>query len=341
MTKKRIYIRSAAHISAQQPLSEEWLNNPIHHQDEQVLAIDLNYKDYLPANTARRAGKIIKRALVCSRVALERANVEMPDGIITATGLGCINDTEIFLDKMSREGETLLAPTHFMQSTHNSIGSAVALDLKCHAYNIHYSHKSVSFDCALQDALIQLQNSKRENILLGGYDELSPIFSKIMRRLPSRHFPNGGFEGETAVSMLLSNKKENNRLCCIEDVQMNYKTDLQKMWIDFLDRNHLTMEDIDLVFTGVNGNEENDFVYRQTVQSLFPSKPLARYKHLFGENFTSSGLGIYAAATCLQKQYVPEHLRYGENQKIDSVKRVLFYNHSENKEHTFVLMTNE
>ena len=340
----KIYILSAAHISAQKPLLEEWMNNPVIYDEENVKAMDVNYKEYLAPNAARRMGKLLKRALVCSRAAMEQAHIDMSDAIITATGLGCIENTEFFLDAMIREGETLLNPTPFMQSTHNTIGSSIALDIKCHGYNTHYSQKHVSFDCGLQDAFLQLQNENIRTVLLNAHDEHSPIFDAILKNLDCWYFNNGGFKGEVAVSMVLSNQASSKPLCSVEDMLMCYKPSISNLQTELqimLNRNHLTINEIDAVFVGVNGNEMNDSVYFANAEALFPNLPLVRYKHLFGEHFTTSGLGVYAAATCLQQKRIPEFLLIEKNKPLKNVKRILFYNHSENKGYTIILLTNE
>ena len=339
----KIYILSAAHISAQKPFSEEWVESPVVYNEDNVKSIDLNYREYLPPNAARRMGKLLKRALVCARAAMEQANIEMPDAIITATGLGCIENTEIFLDAMVRDGEKLLNPTPFMQSTHNTIGSSIGIDIKCYGYNTHYSQKYVSFDCGLIDAFLQLQSGNIHTVLLNAHDEQSPVFDLILQHLNCWHFSDGYFKGETAISMMLGNQPSAKTLCCVEDMLMCYKptvSHLQTQLQTLLERNQLKIEDIDAVFTGVNGNETNDRVYFDVAQNVFPKTPLVRYKHLFGEHFTMSGMGIYAAAVCLQQKRIPHHLLLSKDKNIKQVKRILFYNHSENKEHSMILMNN-
>jgi len=338
----KVYIQSAAHISAQKPLSEEWIDSPVFYNEDNVKAMDLNYKEYLAPNVARRMGKLLKRALVCARIAMERADIEMPDAIITATGLGCIENTEFFLDAMIHEGEKLLNPTPFMQSTHNTIGSSIALDIKCHGYNTHYSQKYVSFDCGLQDAIMQLQNENTHTVLLNAHDESSSIFDSILKHLDCWHFSNGGFKGETAISMVLADQPTSKTLCCVEDMLMCYKpstSNLQAKLQKMLERNQLNINDIDAVFVGTNENKKNDSIYISNAKTLFSNLPIAHYKHLFGEHFTMSGIGCYVAAICLQQERMPEHLFLKKGKTMEKIKRVLFYNHSENKEHTLVLLS--
>ena len=95
-------------------------------------SIDPSFKDYISPIEARRMGKILKRAVATSKEALKAADLERVDAIITGTGYGCIENTEFFLDALSTEGEQLLKPTYFMQSTHNTISSLVAIQTKNH-----------------------------------------------------------------------------------------------------------------------------------------------------------------------------------------------------------------
>jgi 3-oxoacyl-(acyl-carrier-protein) synthase len=349
----KVYIVSVAQISAQKPFSEAWMDEPVLYKEDKVNAIDVNFREYIAPNAARRMGKLLKRALVCAHTAMKKANIEMPNAIITATGLGCIENTEIFLNAMVCDGEKLLNPTPFMQSTHNTIGSSIGIDLKCHGYNTHYSQKYVSFDCGLQDAVLQLQSGKIQTLLLNAHDEHSPVFDSILQHLNCWHFKEGYFKGETSVSMVLADQPSPQALCCVEDMLMLYKpsvSNFQTALQNLLKRNKLNIKEIDAVFVGVNGNEENDSVYFAYAEPLFTNLPLVRYKHLFGEHFTMSGMGVYAAATCLQQKRIPLHLLLLENEQKKwnqhlnqnkSIERVLFYNHSENKEHSIILLTNK
>ena len=153
----RIYIRSAAQISVQKPLCEDWMTDPIPHSGEYLRSQDPDFKQFLNPMQARRMGLILKRAIAVSLTALKDVGIECPDAIFTGTGLGCMENTENFLSAMCRDGEEMLPPTYFMMSTHNTISSAVAILLRCNGYNCTYSQKDISFESALLDAFIQLQ----------------------------------------------------------------------------------------------------------------------------------------------------------------------------------------
>jgi len=332
-----VYINSIKQISAQTPLSEEWLDAPIMYDAEYVRAIDADYKQFFAPNVARRLGKILKRALLVSKKATEESDVLQSDAIITGTGLGCIESTEIFLDKLVRDGEELLNPTHFMQSTHNTISSLIAIDAKCHAYNTTYAHKGVSFECALQDAFIQIKRNKIQNALVGAHDELTPTYFARLKKGGYLGKENQAFAGETAVAMMLSTEKTEKTLCEIEAVEKIYGN--VETW-------HAASlpptTDIDYILVGTNGEKENDKVYIENCAKLFPTIPLLQYKNIFGEGYSASALGIYAAAICLQKGEIPDFMLIDKNLKSKIVNRkskIWCYNHFENKNHTFVLLS--
>ena len=348
---KSLYIQSAAQISVQQPLSDAWFDAPIIFDSAYVRAIEPNYREYIDPNKARRMGKILKRAIVTSRIAAKNSGIAMPDAIISGTGLGCIENTEIFLEAMVRHGEELLQPTYFMQSTHNTIGSLVSIDMKCHGYNNTYTHKGVSFEQALLDAYLQLSAGRIKTALVGGYDEMTPKYQLLLSRIGywRAHGENvtlkrgeEAFAGETSVSFMLSCEKDENTICSIGGISLLYKpseTDLQIALNELLDRNACSIDDVDAVVAGISGNQTNDAVYYRNAPLLFAGKPLAGYKHIFGESYTASGLGMYVAATCIGKQHIPRHILLNGCREVNSVKTLLLYNHSDNKNHSFTLLT--
>lgn len=109
---------------------------------------------------ARRMGKIMKSSLLSSLEALEKAGIATPDAIITGTTYGCLENSEKLLVQLKEEGEEMLKPTYFMQSTHNTIGSNIAIKTHCHGYNITYTQGEDSLDRAIRDAKMLLASGK-------------------------------------------------------------------------------------------------------------------------------------------------------------------------------------
>lgn len=268
----RIYIRSAAQISVQKPLCEDWMTDPVRHSGEYLRSQDPDFKQFLNPMQARRMGLILKRAIAVSLTALKDAGIECPDAIFTGTGLGCMENTENFLSAMCRDGEEMLPPTYFMMSTHNTISSAVAILLRCHGYNCTYSQKDISFESALLDAFIQLQAGRMGNALVGSHDETTPDTYRLLRG--AGYFDDTVTAAEASSAFVLSADSgslslSKGPLCELADVQLLHSP--------------ANLESI---------------VKEYNASRILRSSD---YFTLFGKCFSASGLGVYEAAMRIAK----------------------------------------
>ena len=134
------------------------------------------------ASLRRRMSRIVKMGVACGLKCAEDLLSDSIDGIVTATGLGCLGDTEKFMESIVVNNERLLNPTPFIQSTFNTIGGQIALLRGIHSYNVTYVHRGLSFESALIDAAMQVADGKR-NVLLGAVDEITASSADIQRRL--------------------------------------------------------------------------------------------------------------------------------------------------------------
>lgn len=146
-------------------------------------------RDYVKPLEARRMGKIMKSSLLSSLKALKVAGVEQPDAIITGTALGCLENSELLLRQLTEEGEATLKPTYFMQSTHNTISSNIAIRLGCHGYNITYTQDDDSLKWALRDAELLLQSGKVRTVLVGCHDETTSMYRDLLHRIGENEQP--------------------------------------------------------------------------------------------------------------------------------------------------------
>lgn len=305
----KVYIKTATQISMQQPLSEEWMTAPVEHTEPYVRSLDPNFRDWLNPLESRRMGKIMRRALVTAQKVMHDSGVQQPDAVITGTGLGCIENTELFLDQLCREGEEMLKPTYFMQSTHNTISSLISIHDHLHGYNTTYSHKSVSFDSAFLDAYTQLLLGDIHTALVTGNDEMTPTYFSILQRAGYVGQPGQVAAGEASVAMMLTTDPTD-ALCEVEEVRMSVK-DIQ-----------IPSSPVDLLVLGTNGVPQNDSLYQKVAQQL-PEVETFEYKRLFGESYTVSGIGVYAAAHLIGK---------------GRANRILFVNHSDNLDVTYITL---
>lgn len=153
--------------------------------DESITSVDElpALKEFISVMESRRMGKLMKAAQLSALRALKNADIDTPDAIISATARGMLEISQQFLDDITTNNEELLKPTLFMQSTHNTIGSAIAIRTKCYGYNTTYSQGDQSLDWALRDAIRLIQTGKLKTVLVGCYDESTPIMSEFAERV--------------------------------------------------------------------------------------------------------------------------------------------------------------
>ena len=351
---KDIYIDAIKQISIQKPLCDDWFDHPVFPETPYNESDDPDFKAYIPPMAARRMGKLLKRAIATSEEAVRGVGRESVDGIMTGTGLGCIENTEKFLNAMIDNDEECLQPTFFMQSTHNTVSSQVALHLHCHGYNTTYSHRGTSFDSSLYDAYLQMRCGALHNVLVGGHDEMTPDYFKLLGKVGywkqgncspevlKKHDTQGSLSGSCSLSMLLSDKETSDTLCRVQAMKMLYvPTDeqLTRALGTMLEDSRLTLSDIDAVVMNYSGDADNDKVSRHVYERLFAPVPAMWYKHLFGESFCSSAFGVYVGAVALSRGVVPAHLLYDGGVPINHPRHIIVFNHFHHHDYSLVLLS--
>lgn len=323
----RCFVNSIAQVSCQKPLSDEWFDSPCLYTDHFVRAQEPDTKGLIAPSEARRMSKILKRAVCTAITALNNSEAEHPEAIITGTGMGCMENSEKFLIDLSRYGESCLKPTLFMQSTHNTISSLIAITLKCHGYNNTYSHKGLSFESALLDAWVQIKSGMIRNALVGAHDEVTPL----MRLIMDRTHPEYTFVSETSVSAMITDTESDKNLCEISDVKLINRPDYAKL------AELLNPEEDGIILLGVNGNPLNDEPYEKLMQSLSYTPYTLQYRNIFGDNFSISALAFYVAAEILKRQTIPAFFKFNDEREfIDEIKNITLLNHSDNTEWSLV-----
>jgi 3-oxoacyl-[acyl-carrier-protein] synthase II len=350
----KIYIRSAACISPQESFNGQLFSSDAKEYNTVVLkAIEPDYKSILDAKQLRRMSRIVRIGLAAATKALKEAGEENADAIITGTAYGCMHDSENFLRKIVEQDEQLLSPTSFIQSTHNTVGSQIALTLKCYNYNNTFVHRGFSFEHALTDAMLMLNENEAKNILTGSADEITDFTFSILKRFglykqsPVSNFglydlnTKGSICGEGAAFFLLSNEYSNDAYAQLNAISTLYNpenTDVIRMHIQqFLLSHHFDMTDIDLVITGKNGDVRNDALYKGFQQCLFKDKTVIDYKHLCGDYPTSSSFAMWLAANIIKQNRLPKC--FENNSEVKDFKRVLICTNSQQKYHSLILLS--
>lgn len=332
-----VYIQHTASIHPQE--------NPENHP--YLSACEPDYKVIITnATLRRRMSRIIKMGVACGLECIADIAPEKIQGIITATGLGCLSDTEKFLNTLIDNEERMLNPTPFIQSTFNTIGAQIALLRQIHAYNMTYVHRGLSFESALLDALMKIEEGS-ENILVGAVDEITDSSYIIQQRLG---LLKGIQAGEGAQFFLLSREAGSHPLAEIRGVETyagkQTAEEISSRISRFLQRYGLETQDIHWLITGKTGptdktdtiiRKKNGFpvqdgsikgeneIYKELETALFPNSLSLSFKDECGEYPTASSYAVWKAVKELASCN-------------DSVVNLLIYNHHHSINHSLMLI---
>ena len=205
-----------------------------------------DYKEIITdATLRRRMSRFVKMGVACGLECIGQTSDI--DAVITATGLGCLADTEKFIESIVANNERLLNPTPFIQSTFNTVGGQLALLKGIHSYNVTYVHRGLSFESALIDAALQVADGAR-NVLVGAIDEITVASTDVQRRLGLlKNYPLG----EGSQFFMLAGKAEGAlAVCDIETHTSLSDSEFTAVIESFIQRNNLKPGDIDCVLSG-------------------------------------------------------------------------------------------
>lgn len=329
-----MYIRGLGHVSAMaggNHLPEEVMvpSGPVY------TSIEPEYQDYINGRLLRRMARIIKMSVAASSMAIADAGVAQLDAIITGTSLGCSEDTHEFLKSLIADNETLLSPTAFIKSTHNTIGGQIALMGNYNCYNMTYAHRSFSFESALLDGVLQL-NEGASHVLVGGIDEITEVTTKLLQRqgcIEGTANPKAPKGGEGAAFLVLGSEAHQDNYAVLNKVTICNDADAARALSTFLQ--HLPVQ---LVLTGANSPIEFRARYSKPLNAVLPNAAKGYYKPLCGEYHTSAGLASLLAALMLKNNHVPVwSVISGEVPQ--TLSSVLIYNRNEKDGHSFIYLS--
>ena len=255
------------------------------------------------ANMRRRMSRIIKMSVSSALDCIKDVDSTQIEAIITATGLGCLHDTEKFMDNLMKYDEGALNPTTFIQSTFNTVSAQIALLLGLKVYNMTYVHGGLSFETALTDALLCLDEGKKQ-VLLGAFDELTETGFILQNKLGL--FRNGIKAGEGAQFFLLGNERTEQtqaEIISAETFTNDFiSSDINLRIKSFLSKNKLMENDVSLFISGKNGNVSKDIKYKKVEDQLFSKAHCVGFKQDCGEYPTAMAYGLNFAVQKLITQ---------------------------------------
>ena len=352
----KAYIRGIGMISPQPTFDNSVFLEDIRSYDKRMLSsVEPDYKEFIKPIQLRRMSRVLRMGVTAAGICLRDAGVEMPDAIITGTGLGMMEDTEKFLGSVIDNEEKFLTPTSFIQSTHNTVGAHIAVMLGCNKYNFTYVHGPVSFESALLDSFMRLDENPEENILCGGAEEITDLHFRITDSAEFwkkedvksiellKYKSEGTIAGEGSTFFLLNGKPSDKDYAVIRGVKIMYKADtvdLHQAAMDLLQENGLGPADIDVLFLGMNGDIRYDRPYQQFLEKMPDDMTPAVFKHLCGEHYLASTFALWTAARALKNNHLPEACLFKKHAKQPAkLENILIYNQYKNSDHSLILVT--
>ena len=350
-----MYIRATGNISPQKTFGHPpFLLEPVEYSGNRLACVEPDYKEFIDVKLIRRMSRIIRMGVAAAMECLQEAGIKQPDAIVTGTAYGCLEDTGLFLTKMVEYKEELLTPTAFIQSTHNTIGAQIGLMLQCNNYNNAFVHRGFSFESALLDGMMLLNENEAENVLVGAIDEITHISHTILSRMglykqqPISNLDifksksKGTIAGEGASFFVLSNEHSENDYAKLDGLKTFYKPadvkEIEEQITNFLSDQSVAANEIDLVITGRNGDTKSDKIFDELDQSIFKNAHIVNYKNLCGEYPTASAFALWLAANIIRHNNIPAALEYN-GPKENKIKRILIYNHYQQIHHSLLLIS--
>lgn len=255
-----------------------------------------NYKEAIPKINLRRMSTIVKMGLANT---IKCSTSKQIDAIVVGTGLGSIHHTELFLSSFINNDQSILSPTPFINSVHNTISGEIALHTHNKGYNSTYSQNGLSFEGALLDAMLLAKEGKR--VILGGVDESIPILNDLLTKMKSK-------------TLFLSGSSFFN-------LSLNQKDSLAEV-----SKCIITKEDQLISFINTETNPEEDFIISgfSTCDEGGNTNTFS-YSKYSGIYMTNSSFGLQLAIEILNSLEIDELDGYKLPSKL---KRVIIINRS-------------
>ena len=166
-------------------LSEALLEEPAKVQEVEITNDEM-VNAFVSASEARRMTPQMRRIVTAAKKAMQESGGEQPDAIVCATQWGCMAQSMRFLQDMIDSDEQQLKPTPFIQSTHNTVASLIAILTANHGYNATYSQGKQSMECALTDIRTQMALGLIRSALVLEFDEQVDTWDQVLHLIGER-----------------------------------------------------------------------------------------------------------------------------------------------------------
>ena len=266
------YIHKIASITHQDSFNQTDVHDSLVEITEDTVLISPDYKKYILPASLRRLSPILRMAVAAAKECQEAITIPF-EAISVGTALGCLTDTEKFLNVINTVEGEILSPTAFIQSTHNTISGLISLELKNHSYNMTHTQNNLSLEMALIDSMLGVADEAIDFL-----NKLKPIV------LPENSIVTSG-----TTFFALSKKKSKSEIgfqACrsiIKAKDIEVEIDL------FLRELKIEINEIDRIYTNQNSLD-------------FPKEMVVNYEAYSGLYFTANAFGVHLAHDWLIKE---------------------------------------
>src|SRR5687768_15094538 len=116
------YINGLGILSPQKTYdNNDFLPDLVSYNNNALHSITPDFKEYINPIQLRRLSRMLRVGLTAAIICTRDSGITKPDGIITGTGYGFLNDTAKFVSEMLVQEEKHMTPTFFMQGTYNAL----------------------------------------------------------------------------------------------------------------------------------------------------------------------------------------------------------------------------
>ncbi|MBL7825433.1 MAG: beta-ketoacyl synthase chain length factor [Saprospiraceae bacterium] len=290
-----MFIRAASTISHQPTFRNKGFSSKLLPLTPDTALIHPDYGMFIPPKDTRRLNDILKMAITCTSDCLLQAEIDQPDAIIVGTSMGCNEFTKTFLDKIHAANGGLIAPTAFMLSTHNTIAGQVSLFLGNQSYNITHTHNNLSFEHALVDAMMAVEEGK-QRVLVGAADEMGNELYDMHERLQNNQL----LATSGASLFILSDEGSSVAIHLIDVDCYSQLENLEATINDFLKRNKLTLEEVNRVLFSASRSAT-----AETLSRIFQTEKIVDYQVFSGAYYVNSAFAMHLAVDLLEMESKP------------------------------------
>lgn len=277
-------INAISSITHQDSFRSEDIYSTLKVLDDESDIISPDFKEFIPPAALRRLSPVLRIAMTCAIECQNQVSTEF-DSISVGTALGCLKDTEKFLVTFITATSDTLSPTSFIQSTHNTIAGQISLALNNHAYNMTHTQNNLSFEVALIDAFLCIEDGKK-SVLAGAADEKIEFLEAFQGNLIRNDQPLAS--GATFMAL----GDVNSTGIGIVDVKTHFtKVDTAEVVQAFLKSNGLEPNDISFVAY----SDEEDYLANYNCEKM-------NYLEFSGIHYSASAFATHIAHDYLKNK---------------------------------------